>query len=62
MEVVRGIPRRIHQDQSIRADEIQAAFIAVDPDVVRNTPDWDGVTTRVTMRIPRSEPRIEVGS
>jgi alkaline phosphatase D len=67
-ELLRSGPHFAHVDSvtngvtvlEIGPTGIDAAFISVDPEVVRNTPDWDGTTTRVRMFIPRDEARIDV--
>ncbi len=67
-ELLRSGPHFAHVDSAtngltvleITGTGIDAAFISVDPEVVRSTPDWDGSTTRVRMHIPRDEARIDV--
>ena len=67
-ELLRTGPHFAHVDSAtngvtildVTAAGIDAAFISVDPDVVREVPDWDGTTTRVRLHIPRDEARIDV--
>jgi alkaline phosphatase D len=67
-ELLRSGPHFVHADSAtngitildVVATGIDAVFISLDPEVVRNVPDWDGATTRVRLHIPRDEARINL--